>query len=414
MKSYLPAHILHPCITTTVHRHGHPRRVIQLLLLLLAPLVISSCVTTPPTPYKDDSPVTVDLLLDHNPMVSGVQVPDLSGVDPLAMTPEMIEFVDRYVNRSHGHTARLRRLLYAIMGEGTFDLVYDDITRTAIGTFEHQQGNCLSFTNMFVAMARNVGLDASFQEVLIPPDWSIEGQSFIFSQHINVHVDLGSGYLGGDQIIDFNMYDFRDTYDREVVSDSRARAHYFNNIGVEKMLAGDTVLSFANFRQSIREDETFTPAWANLGILNRREGYENLAEFAYLKALNIDPVNLVAMSNLASLYEQQGKSELAEQYRNRVKSHRMRNPYYRYMQARTLFEEGDYDGSIEHLEYAIRKKNDDDQFYSLLSLDYLMKGNREEARKWMKQAEEIAEKESDKQRYHNKFEMMVRDGASPD
>jgi tetratricopeptide (TPR) repeat protein len=389
-------------------------RKVRLLLPLLIILMVSSCVTPAPTPVKDNGPVTVTMLLDHNPMVSGKKVPDLSRVDPLAMTPEMIEFVDRYVNRSHGHTARLRRLLYAIMGEGTFDLVYDDVTRTAIETFEEQHGNCLSFTNMFVAMARNVGLDARFQEVLIPPDWSIEGQSFIFSQHINVHVDLGSGYLGGDQIIDFNMYDFRDTYDREVVSDNRARAHYFNNIGVEKMLEGDTVLSFANFRQSLREDDTFTPAWANMGILNRREGYENLAEFAYLKALDIDSVNLIAMSNLASLYQQQGKLELAEQYRSRVMSHRMRNPYYRYMQARTLFEEGDYDGSIEHLDYAIRKKNNDDQFYSLMSLNYLMKGDREEAQKWMKQAEEIAEKESDKQRYHNKFEMMVRDGADPD
>lgn len=396
--------------------HGRRFRVRQarLLLPLMALLALSSCVTPAPTPVRDNGPVTVEMLLDHNPMMNGMQVPDLSQVDPLAMTPEMVAFVDRYVNRSHGHTARLRRLLYAIMGEGTFDLVYDDTTRTAIETFQEQHGNCLSFTNMFVAMARNVGLDARFQEVLIPPDWSIEGQSFIFSQHINVHVDLGSGYLGGDQIIDFNMYDFRDTYDREVVSDGRARAHYFNNIGVEKMLEGDTLLSFANFRQSIREDETFTPAWANLGILNRREGYENLAEFSYHKALDIDPVNLIAMSNLASLYEQQGKHELAEQYRSRVMSHRMRNPYYRYLQARTLFEEGDYDGSIEHLDYAIRKKNDDDQFYSLMSLNYLMKGNREAAQKWMKQAEEVAEKESDKQRYHNKFEMMVRDGANPD
>ena len=326
----------------------------------------------------------------------------------------MIAYLDQYVNRNHGHTARLRRLLYAIMGEGTFDLVYDDITRTAIKTFENQQGNCLSFTNMFVAMARNVGLDARFQEVLIPPDWSIEGSSFIFSQHINVHVDLGSGYLGGDQIIDFNMYDFRDTYEREVVSDSRARAHYFNNIGVERMLAGETTLAFANFRQSIREDDSFTPAWANLGILNRREGLENYAEVAYYKALEIDPVNLVAMSNLASLYEQQGKLEMAEQYRSRVMSHRMRNPYFRYQLARTAFEEGDYDSSIDHLDYAIRRKNDDDQFYSLMSLNYLMKGDRSSAQDWMRQAEEIAEKDSDKQRYHNKFEMMVRDGANSD
>jgi tetratricopeptide (TPR) repeat protein len=401
-------------VSTRIDRRQIGRRRILHMLTLVAALLASSCVTTPGTPVRDDGPVTTEMLLDRNPMVSGMDIPDLSQVDPLALTPEMVAFVDSYVNRSHGQTARLRRLLYAIMGEGTFDLVYDDVTRTASQTFQDQQGNCLSFTNMFVAMARNVGLDARFQEVLIPPDWSIEGQSFIFSQHINVHVDLGSGYLGGDQIIDFNMYDFRDTYEREVVSDNRARAHYFNNIGVEKMLAGDTAVAFANFRQSIREDDTFTPAWANLGILHRREGYENLAEFAYLKALDIDPVNLVAMSNLASLYEQQEKTELAEQYRSRVKSHRMHNPYFRYLMARTLFEEGDYDGSIGHLEYAIRRKDDDDQFYSLMSLDYLMKGDREAAQKWMKKAESIAEKESDKQRYHNKFEMMVRDGADPD
>ena len=377
--------------------------------------LLSACTTTPgkPVATANSGPATVGMLLDENPMVRGEDLPDLSIVDPLELTPEMIEFIDQYVNRNHGHTARLRRLLYAIMGEGTFDLVYEDVTRTAIETFNDQQGNCLSFTNLFVALARNVGLDANFQEVLIPPDWSIEGQSFIFSQHINVHVDLGSGYLGGDQIIDFNMYDFRDTYDREVVSDERARAHYFNNMGVEHMLAGHTTDAFANFRQSIREDDTFTPAWANLGILNRREGLEGLAEVAYGKALEIDPVNLVAMSNLASLYEQQGRIELAEQYRKRVKSHRLRNPYFLYQMARTAFEEGDYDTSIEHLGFAIRRKNDDDQFYSLMSLNYLMKGDREEAREWMKQAEEIAEETSDKQRYHNKFEMMVRDGADP-
>jgi tetratricopeptide (TPR) repeat protein len=373
---------------------------------------MSSCtVPTSTKPVTDNGLVSIDMLLNDNPMVRGVDLPDLSQVDMLEMTPEMVAFLDQYVNRSHGHNARLRRLLYAIMGEGTFDLIYDDVTRTAMETFQDQQGNCLSFTNMFVAMARNLKLDARFQEVMVPPDWSIEGDSFIFSQHINVHVDLGSGYLGGDQIIDFNMYGFRDTYDRDVVSDSRARAHYFNNIGVERMLAGDTVLAFANYRESLREDDSFTPAWANLGILNRREGLENYAEAAYKKALDIDVANLVAMSNLASLYEQQGKLELAEHYRGRVMSHRMHNPYYRYQLARTAFEEGDYDTSIEHLTYAVRRKNDEDRFYSLMSLSYLMKGDRNAAKRWMRKAEEVAEKDSDKQRYHNKFDMMIRYGA---
>jgi len=89
----------------------------------------------------------------------------------------------------------------------------------------------------------------------------------------------------------------------------------------------------------------------------------------------------------------------------------MHNPYFLYQLARTAFEEGDYDGSIEHLQYAMRKKNDDDQFYSLMSLSYLMKGDRDAAKRWMKKAEDVAEKDTDKKRYHNKFDMMIRNGA---
>ena len=50
--------------------------------------------------------------------------------------------------------------------------MYDEITRTASETFRARRGNCLSFSNMFVAMARDVGLDVQFQEVEIPPDWT--------------------------------------------------------------------------------------------------------------------------------------------------------------------------------------------------------------------------------------------------
>jgi len=100
--------------------------------------------------------------------------------------------------------------------------------------------------------------------------WSVSGQTFIFNLHVNVQVDL-DGHT--DQMVDFNMYDFRIKYDRRIVSDNRARAHYFNNMGVEYMLKGDTLLAFANYRESIRADSSFSPAWVNLGILNNREGY---------------------------------------------------------------------------------------------------------------------------------------------
>ncbi len=50
----------------------------------------------------------------------------------------------------------------------------------------------------------------------------------------------------------------------------------------------------------------------------------------YLQALDGNPGDSVAMSNLVALYGQQGEAELAAGYRRRVDAHRMRNPYYRY------------------------------------------------------------------------------------
>ena len=383
--------------------------VMHRALVVLAVVVISSCATpgeTPPVP--DSNQITTGMLLDDSPLAAGVELEDLSQVDMLELSPGMIVFLDRWVDQHEGDYFKLRRLLYAIMGDGTFDLIYDDTTRTAQETFRDQRGNCLSFTNMVVAMSRYLDLDAKYQEVLVPPNWSIAGQTFILSQHVNVLVDLD---FGMDQMIDFNMYDFRISYDRRVISDSRARAHYFNNKGVEHMLEGDTLLALANFRESVREDKLFSPVWVNLGILNNREGYPNYAETAYLQALSVDNTNLVAMSNLAALYEQEGRTELAAQYRRKVESHRMLNPYYRYQLARTAFDNGDYEIAIYHLKFAIRKNKNDDNFYFLMSLSYFNNGEKVAAERWMKKAEEVAKMAADKKKYHRKLDMLMSDGT---
>ncbi len=383
--------------------------VMHRAFVVLTVAVISSCATpggAPPVP--DSNQITTGMLLGASPLAAGAELEDLSQVDMLELSPGMIVFLDRWVDQHEGDYFKLRRLLYAVMGDGTFDLIYDDTTRTAQETFRDQRGNCLSFTNMVVAMSRYLDLDAKYQEVLVPPDWSIAGQTFILSQHVNVLVDLD---FGMDQMIDFNMYDFRISYDRRVISDSRARAHYFNNKGVEHMLEGDTLLALANFHESVREDKLFSPVWVNLGILNNREGYPNYAETAYLQALSVDNTNLVAMSNLAALYEQEGRTELAAQYRRKVESHRMLNPYYRYQLARTAFDNGDYEIAIYHLKFAIRKNKNDDNFYFLMSLSYLNNGEKVAAERWMKKAEEVAKMATDKKKYHRKLDMLMSDGT---
>ena len=189
------------------------------------------------------------------------------------------------------------------------------------------------------------------------------------------------GQYPNTEVVHFYIHDLEPTYSRRVISDERARAHYFNNVGVELMLlGGDHIAALNYFQQSLHDDPSFSPAWISLGILYRREGYFSYAEAAFLQALETDPYNLVAMSNLASLYELTGKSEKSEYYKSEVKTHRLQNPYFRFELAREAFVNGNYDEAIDHLHAAIRRQDHESEFYSLLSLSYMMTGDSRSAR----------------------------------
>lgn len=343
------------------------------------------------------------MVLVSSPLTPGGSTVEVEAGDILAVSPDMLIFLDEHVDREGNQNERLAQLLFAIIGEDRFLLSYDDSTRTAESTFESRRGNCISFTNMFIAMARNIGLNASYQEVDIPPDWSMTGETYLLSQHVNALVDMRSAL---SRVVDFNTIDYNTKNEMRVISDQRARAHYYNNIGVERMLAGETSVAYANFRQSLNEDISFSSAWVNLGILHRREGYPGYAEAAYLEALDYNRSDLMAMSNLASLYEEEGKPERAEYYLSKVRSHRMKNPYYRYQVANTAFNDGDYKEAISNLKMAIRQRQDEDQFYYLLSLSYLMSGDKDEAERWMEKAEEVAEESEDRNKYHHKLDLI--------
>ena len=322
----------------------------------------------------------------------------------LAVSAEMQEFLKAHVARTADRVTRLRQLAHAIVGQSSFGLQYDETTRTASETFRTRRGNCLSFSNMFVALARRAGLEADYQEVDVPPDWSFKDDAFVLNRHVDVLLDLGKG---GEHVVDFNMEDFRTTYKRRRISDARALAHFFNNMAVERMQAGDTASALLYFRRATGYDPLFSPAWTNLGILYGRKGHPDYAEAAYLQALKADAGDLVAMSNLANLYERLSDQERAALYRNRVRDHRQRNPYYRLQLAREAFLAKDYDVAILHLKYAVGKNKNEDQFCYLLGLSYLKKGDEPAARRWLSRAQEVAATDALKRRYSSKIDILL-------
>ena len=76
-------------------------------------------------PKLDTEPVSADRVLDASPLAGSVPATDYSQIDVLEVTPEMAAFVDSYAGDLHNRYARMKQLVFAVMGEGNFDLVCD-------------------------------------------------------------------------------------------------------------------------------------------------------------------------------------------------------------------------------------------------------------------------------------------------
>lgn len=372
--------------------------------LLLLALLLSGCAAPGPAPQQAGVVASRDAVLSGAPIFGVGPLPPLPEVDILALDQPMRDFLARFVDARARAPQKLHQLARAVVDEASFGLRYSDATRTAAETFAARDGNCLAFTNMFVAMARAVGLAVRFQQIDVPPDWVQRGDSFVLNRHINVLVDVGDR---APRTVDFNIEDLEADYEREVVSDARAQAHYYNNVGVERMQAGVLRDAFLHLRRGLQSDASFAPLWINLGALYQRANAPLFAEASYLEALRVDRADTVAISNLARLYQRLGDTERAAHYRELAARHRANNPYLRYHEARSAYFAHDYAKALEALDFAIRRKPAEDTFHYLRAKVRLQLGDEKRARADLERAVANASDETLARKYRAELDALL-------
>ena len=108
------------------------------LVLSLFVMVIAAGCQAPgqPQPELGTGVVTAGMVVEQSPLAEGAGPRDLPDVDILEVTPEMVAFIEENIRGARNRYARMKRLIYAIMGSDSFELIYDDTTRTARQTFE--------------------------------------------------------------------------------------------------------------------------------------------------------------------------------------------------------------------------------------------------------------------------------------
>ena len=179
----------------------------RLVALLAAVAAVAGC-TVGSLPEDSPRDITPAALLAAEPLIGAVPLAELPDPGILTTDAAMRNFLAEHLAPRASAERRMRQLLQAVIGGTRLDIAYTEHTYTAREAFRLREANCLSFTNLFVALGRSAGLDVRFQEVDVPPDWTRDGDVMILNRHINALVTIPGVR---DQIVDFNIRDFRTT-----------------------------------------------------------------------------------------------------------------------------------------------------------------------------------------------------------
>lgn len=320
------------------------------------------------------------LLLAAPPVgaVSRAVAPAVAEPDILAVSPDMERFIEARVRPNSVRSAKVLALLDALFGKDGLDIVYGDgETKTASETFESGSGNCLSFTLLFVALARHVGLQAHFQEVDEILSWDRRGDVVVSNRHMYAEVETSSGTTQ----VDFLPGVVKRYRSVHRVDEQRVRAHYFSNLGAEALTRNDLERAMEMFTRAVEADNTLTAAWVNMGVTHRRLGDNEAAEACYLKAMELDRNEISAASNLASLYHATGRERLAAPYLRKVKRHRRSNPFWHFRLGLDAAANGDLRAAARRLKRAVRLLPDDAMFRAELGKVQMRAGRPRRARR---------------------------------
>jgi len=227
-------------------------------------------------------------------------------VYPFETSPEMVDWAQGVLDRAGGLGERqqLARLQQAMFEGDTFDFAYDDAqTLTARGAFSARRGNCMSFTALFVAMSRSVGIQTFLIEAQRDPDVGREDGLVIISRHVV------AAYRSGGQVsvYDFYLSSARPFVSGLVVDDVRASAMFHANMGSSAIRGGDLEEALWNLEITTALTPEWTVGWVNLGVTLAHKGDVDGAFAAYRRALEIDLGNSSALNNMSYLYSSLGR-----------------------------------------------------------------------------------------------------------
>ncbi len=315
--------------------------------------LLAGCAEVPTARTSDVTPLFRDALF--KPPVEPV---DSRAV--FAVNDAMRRFLAVEIIPQIRHKDPRQALLDTLSGKLLID--YDsEMTRTASQTFAAREGNCLSLVIMAAALAEQLGIRVTFQEVYNFDTWSRDGGLAILSQHVNLvlgpHSQEVRVYEGvAPMIVDFLPP--RQVADAvsHPVPEQTVTAMYMNNRAAEVMVGGDIDLAYWYARAALKTDPGFANAANTLGVVYLKRNRLVPAERAMRYALEREPDNISAISNLSGLLAAEGRTAEAQVWSKRLAEIQRHPPFYFYDLGMEAMRAGQYDKAARLFEQALSER----------------------------------------------------------
>ncbi len=263
------------------------------------------------------------------------------------------------------------------------DLQYSMVpTRSAVETFDSHRGNCLSFVNLFVGIARERRLDPFYVEVTDLQKWNRRENTVISQGHI-----VAGLYVNGRlATYDFLPYRPKSYRDFKPIDDLTAAAHFYNNLGAEALLAGELDKAQSLIEIATRIAPRFDKALNNLGVCYARRGQLDRALEVYRQGLAASPDNPLILTNQARAYQELGRTAEAKGILAKIESGNTTNPYFFVYEGEVALADGDTHKALDYMVRALRLDTELPEVHLGFVKVYLALGDTEKARHHLQRA----------------------------
>ncbi len=276
------------------------------------------------------------------------------------------------VNRRIDDAIRAQALIDFMIADDGLALRYQEQPTLGIAeSFVQRRVNCLSFTMMFVAMARAAGIKAFAQASDDALSMRMQDGTLFRATHINAGVLIE----GERHSVDVGWRGVAAGRKPRRVSDARMVALLHNNHAVEHLLQGESGAAAEAIAAALALDAGSATLWSNAGVIHARAGRRDEAERAYLRAITLQRDHIGALANLVGFHRAGGNAKQLTLYEKRLQRAQALDPFSQFLIGQSRAEAGIPADAIAHYRRAIRMLPDEPQFHRSLAEAYQAMGD---------------------------------------